>query len=634
MSTPITATTIAAIAGVSVTAVGQWRHRDETFPPPLDPTVRPITFDQDAVLSWLTATGRTINLPDTPSHAALGETSPGRDRIDITLRTAIDRLRSVVNRDQFAATLTLFAAQRHIDDAGVDKTTIPEPLAEKLDEMLADTALEEAYELTAGLTAADILDHLDSRGNSSKTDAMHGSPKIVNDLLASLAPDDCHSIIDIACGTGGTLDALHHRFPDAALSGNDIDDVVLVMAQTRALVSGWSATWSQHDALAADVFSAGTFDLVCSVPPWGIPSDKKVLDTDPQRWPYRVPLRSDDTAWLQLAHHLLADNGTAIVVLPSRTVSNRMAKRSAHTILRDMTPDYSLQAVIELPEQLHYGVRDSTLAFIITKNPATPTDGVLFARIDDDHVTRDKRRQITAVDIKPLASALAAHRSGNQVDSTAMITQVKRLELLRADSTFKPSYWINQANARTPDDLQRDLTIAVEQITPIDGVGTLVDPLVITADRAPVTTAKNLPSVKIGHRHAGADKDSTLRIGDICIGRQRATVCTVDGERPDRGGYLQVVRCDAEQVDPWFLAATLTAALSTGSATESSVIPRLDLGLVDVPVLSIDEQRSLGALYRETVNKQNLVEQQAQAWGQLSSEIATSIASGLASMQD
>ncbi|MGO3072408.1 MAG: HsdM family class I SAM-dependent methyltransferase [Brevibacterium linens] len=629
MSTPITATTIAAIAGVTVTAVGQWRHRDESFPKPLDPTVRPVTFDQDAVIDWLTATGRTVTLPDTPDTPT-GESPTEHERVEITLRTIIDRLRSVISRDQFSTTLTLFAAQRHIDDTSVDNTTVPEPLAGTLAELFTDTALQEAYELTAGITATEILDYLDARGNSSKTDAMYGSPQVVNNLLAHLAPDDCHSIIDIACGTGGTLDALHHRFPEATFCGNDIDDSVLVTAQTRALIAGWDATWSQHNALAPDVFPAGTFDLVCSVPPWGIRSDKKTLTSDPQRWPYGVPLRTDDTAWLQLAHHLLTDNGTAIIVLPATI----LPKRATQAILRDMTSDYSLQAVIDLPRHLHYGTSAPTVALIITKNPTTTTDTVLFARIDDNHVTRDRSRRITAVDTGPLVDALTTYRAGKHVESTALFTQVGRLDLLRTDSTYKPAYWITRATTSTPGELQQDLATAVGKITPLDGVGGLIDSLDINPGKVKMTTAKNLPSVQIRHSHFNSGRDDALRVGDICIDRNQARVCTTDGEKPTTGGYLQVVRCDATQIDPWFLAAVITAALTSGSTTDRTVLPRVDLSLVDVPVLGIDEQRGLGAVYRDTINKQALVEQQAHAWGQLSGQVATSIASGLASVRD
>lgn len=127
MSTPITSTTIAKIAGVTVTAVGQWRRRDKTFPQPIDPNTRPVTFVQDEVLVLLTATGRTVD-----------QTSATADQLEITMRQVIDQLRSAVPADQYARILTLFAAQRHVDDAAEVKTAIDKPLASELERMLTD----------------------------------------------------------------------------------------------------------------------------------------------------------------------------------------------------------------------------------------------------------------------------------------------------------------------------------------------------------------------------------------------------------------------------------------------------------------------------------------------------------------
>jgi predicted DNA-binding transcriptional regulator AlpA len=615
MSTPITATTIAKIAGVTVTAVGQWRRRDKTFPKPLDPPTRPVTFDQEEVLAWLKTTGRTV------------KDAGSQGKPEITISQVIDRLRSVTPSNQHAWILTMFAAKRHLDEAAEAQPVTVEPLASELKRMLDDNKLHDAYTLTARFSATEILDYLDT---ASRIDVDHGSPQAVNDLLAALAPEACTSIIDITCGAGGTLDTLHRRFTDANLAGNDINKSALAMAQARALISGWDATWFQENALAPQVLPADTFDLVCAVPPWGMRSDKELLETEPQRWPYGTPYRTDDTAWLQLAHHLLGDEGTAIVVLPVG-VTFRSSSRS---VLRSMTTDRSLQAVIELPGKLHYGTPIPTVAIIITKNQTIRTDNVLFARIDDAHVTRETRNQVTGVDVGHIVSALTAHRAGEQLTASPLLAQVDRLDLVDDDKTYAPTYWIDRANATNPDELRRELDTAASRITPISGIGDLLDPLVITPSQPETITASDLSTVKSVRVGRGADKDKALQRGDICVSHRRATVCAVDGKRPDKG-YIQVVRCEPEDTDPWFLAAVFTAALATGSATEGAGIQRLSLRLVDVPILSIEQQRRLGTIYRKTVDRQHEVELQAEAWEQMSSQLASVITSGLAtSSQD
>lgn len=613
MPTPITATTIAKIAGVTVTAVGQWRRRDKTFPQPIDPSARPATFNQDEVLAWLTATGRTVD-----------QIAATTGQLEITMRRVIDQLRSVVPADQYARTLTLFAVQRHLDDAAGHPVTV-EPLASELERMLTDDQIEGAYTRTAGLSAADILNYVDTFDSTSRADAIHGSPQAVNDLLTALAPDACTSIIDITCGAGGTLDTLHRRFPEAELTGNDIDGSALAMAQARALISGWNADWSQEDALAARAFPAAAFDLVCAVPQWGMRPDKDTLAAEPQRWPYGTPYRTDGTAWLQLAHHLLRDTGTAIIILPSKMISSPASR----TILGKMTSDRSLQAIIELPSQLHLGVVGTTVAVIITKNQTTRTDNVLFARIDKTHTTGKAGNQVTALDADHVVGALIAHRIGEQLDPSPSFTQVDRLDLVDDNKTYAPTYWIDQANAATPDELRRGLEVAESRIAPISGIDDLLDPLIVTSANPPAIPASDLPSIKSVPTGRGANKDKDLQRGDICVSHRRATVCTVDGKSPDKS-YIQVFRCAPEDTDPWFLAAVFTAALAADSATEGAGIQRLSLRLVDVPALGIEQQRRLGALYRKTVDRQREVEEQAAAWGKLSAQVAETIASGLA----
>lgn len=105
----------------------------------------------------------------------------------------------------------------------------------------------------------------------------------------------------------------------------------------------------------------------------------------------------------------------------------------------------------------------------------------------------------------------------------------------------------------------------------------------------------------------GRDEDKALQRGDICLSHCRATVCTVGGERPDKR-YIQVFRCEPEDTDPGFLAVVFTAALAAGSATEGAGIQRLSFRLVDVPVLGTEHQRSLGTMYRKTVDRQREVE--------------------------
>lgn len=614
MPTPITATTIAKIANVSLTAVGQWRKNDNTFPEPLDPTSRPATFDQDRVIGWLKSNNKTIR-------------RDAEQPTTVAISAALDQLRGNFDTAEFSTLLFLFAARRHLDTI-TPTPTVPEPLASRLTTLFDDASVAKVYAQLSSHDAHDILEHgIRYSRNAGRSGAAFATTEVVNNLLSDLAPDTASSILDFACGSGGTLAALQRRFPAAHLSGNDINPDALMLAQARAVVEGWEATWSATDAIAANALPADSADLVCIVPPWNMRFPAEELSEQPQRWRYGTPNRTDDTVWLQLAHNVLTDNGTAIAILSPSTL-NRPETRQK--VLNKMVADGSLQAVIGLPDHLHPGTAIPTVAIVLTKNPSHPTDTVLFARIHDEHVTRTRGRQVTKIDTTSITAALQEHRSHHIVPTTSESTQVTRLDLIGADKTYNPDYWVTQANLPTADQLQTQLDAATTAITPLDGLGNEIDHLDIGSSRADTISARQLPGVTSVRRQSDReDPDAGLRSGDVCVGQRRASICETDGVRPD-GGYMEAYRCDPEQTDPWFLAAVITAAIDEGAASAGSTLRRVDLRLVNAPNISLEDQRALGAVYQQTLARQQQAEQQATAWSTLSTQVAISIASGLA----
>jgi phage terminase Nu1 subunit (DNA packaging protein) len=57
----ITATEIAELAGVGISAVSQWRKRYASFPQPVLDRPGATLFNRAAVTRWLRSTGRTVN---------------------------------------------------------------------------------------------------------------------------------------------------------------------------------------------------------------------------------------------------------------------------------------------------------------------------------------------------------------------------------------------------------------------------------------------------------------------------------------------------------------------------------------------------------------------------------------------
>ena len=94
---------------------------------------------------------------------------------------------------------------------------------------------------------------------------------LLADALTGLAP--VHAALDVACGTGATLEVVHGAFPAAALTGVDVSEAMLERARERVpaatLVRADAATYARLEASraasrAVTRADAG-FDLVTAV---------------------------------------------------------------------------------------------------------------------------------------------------------------------------------------------------------------------------------------------------------------------------------------------------------------------------------------------------------------------------------
>lgn len=74
-----------------------------------------------------------------------------------------------------------------------------------------------------------------------------------------------HVALDVACGTGATVDVVQRTFPDAALTGVDVSAAMLERARARVP----NATFVQADAASyaagAQPGAGGGFDLVTTI---------------------------------------------------------------------------------------------------------------------------------------------------------------------------------------------------------------------------------------------------------------------------------------------------------------------------------------------------------------------------------
>lgn len=601
MSTParkITTTEIAELAGVSTAAVSQWRKRHpETFPQAIPGKGRAILFDRTAVLNWLKNNDRPI-----------------RQGWEMA-----DAIRGVVKTSQYGPALALFAARASVSSSN----DLPSPLREQMEELFSEPGVREAYsKLADNHTAQDMLTAADDAFAkfSSRESGEHTSPEILNTLISNLVPNAPQAALDFACGTGGTLAAIHHRFPETSLSGNDINSAALAVAQARAITNNWSATWTNHDVIQPDTLPTAAFDLICATPPFGQRVDKNRLEEQPERWAYGVPGRNDDTKWLQLAHRSLTDGGIGII----NTFNAPLFSPQSRSSLSAMVADGSLLAVISLPKNLFANTSIPSALIIFTKNTKRVSDTVLFATVQAVHGDNPSRK-VTALDTGDLFAVYGDHIDGKKIQASSTFVQVPRLELIGSDKPLLPTYWVTAANPPELDNLREAISSASADIKPLEGVTDELEGITLSDEQTSrAIPASKLPGIKSIPRPAEED----LIVGDICIGLQ-TSVCTVDGQRPS-GALTQVIRCDSAVIDPWFLSGIIDAFQRSGAVSNSHVLPHISLRLIDVPNISIAEQRTLGAAIKTLRQRRQQAEDQAQRWGDLENAVADAIAAGIA----
>lgn len=134
------------------------------------------------------------------------------------------------------------------------------------------------------------------------------------------------------------------------------------------------------------------------------------------------------------------------------------------------------------------------------------------------------------------------------------------------------------------EDLVAAEALSVHEAPPTVAVGESDTPMVCAKD-----IRLGRPASRRGN--SGAPGAVVVRTGDVGVvmsSQSGVHVCAEDGVLLGPG--IQLVRGDADVVDPYFLAAVLRAAVDDGP---------VDLYQVPVPRLRPAEQRRIGAAYRQ-----------------------------------
>ncbi|MFF0388894.1 N-6 DNA methylase [Kitasatospora sp. NPDC004615] len=655
-SPEVTAAEIARLAGVGRAAVSNWRRRHTDFPRPAGGTETSPTFRLDQVEQWLRAQGKLAELPllervwqqlellRDPSgsavaplvtagslllllHRAPSAWAELAEQPDTRLATALPKaLRRTVGAllgPDAPATLDLplIAGATHLD------------LARLLARLTAESAPAAAYE------------QLLTRYTEANPRLQQPIPAQTAALLAALAgpPGSDQAVLDPACGTGGVLLAA----APAARRGQDADPGLagvallrLALAAPADLPGPLPVDVRAGDALRADAFPGLAADAVLCRPPynerdWG--HDQLQYDS---RWPGGVvpPRGESELAWVLhcLAH--TRPGGTAVLLLPPTVASRRAGRRVRAELVRSG----ALRAVIALPAGVAppYGV---PLHVWVLRGPEPGDDFRHLLLLDAAADGGRERIDRTALQQDVLTAWQAfdtAARTGGPLpaDRPGRSRAVPALDLLDDETDLTPARHLPALPAEAAPDaltaLREHLAAELARLADLDAAlpalaatGAAAPPQVSIGElarsgalevhssgqgaparpggRTPLLTDQDLQAASPPSAATDASDALTIRHGDVLVpalGGEGAQAVHPGSPYAGAalGARLHLLRPDPALLDPDFLAGQLRATGAGRRASSyASTTSRLDIRRVEVPRVPVEQQRALGAAFRQ-----------------------------------
>ncbi len=377
ISRRVTVKEIAHIAGVSSSAVSNWKRRYTDFPRASESGSGGEFYDIDEVMSWLKLAGRSVLTDDSKgemlrlTYELLAKNLTSDESLLVTLQVlyvkcSIARVDDPSIFDGFAEPLLngtfvqpTPTAVRALWDRVVDRLTVDDPglrNALQLPDKLEDRALQVVVmsldmvtfgELDTARTVGDLLLRVSNQGTSNATASV--TPDVICTLFRRLLEPIQGTVYDPAAGQGLLLARVVEgaQDPDLRIFGQEVSDSNWRIAYLHLALHGVSFELAQGDTLRGDRFRSLRADRVVLDGPMGVRLNVAEQLSD-ERWRYGYS-NTADWMWVQhvLAH--LAPEGVGAVLLPSAALSR--SGRDAH-IREGIVRDGRLHAVIELPPKM------------------------------------------------------------------------------------------------------------------------------------------------------------------------------------------------------------------------------------------------------------------------------------------
>lgn len=630
---------IADLAGVSPSAVSNWRKRFDDFPEVAGTvTGGRELFYLDAVEDWLRSTGRLRS---------------GSWQRSVLWRVA-DHVRDILSADETVEFMCSVVTFLHLRDEQpkvfrdvpnsaftrqiekIDGAHGGQPLLDVLKRVPVETLAHSVFVMSQ-VPPDDRAELFEEILDNQSRFAQWRSATGVTKLVQELAIEGQSSFLDPAAGTGGFLLAAAESVGKASeLRGQEISAAAWRIARQRLLIHGSESEIKWGDSLMNDAFPDAKFDVVLCDPPYGSKPKGDNLGPD-ARWAFGpVPKHNADFLWLQHVIHHLKPDGRGYVLLP---VGSLYRKGLEGKVRQELLRRGAVEGVIALPSGSAQHSATPIALWLLRRpqderkpqgvllvdasggdgHAKQTLDGELIARIA--HLVREWRRErrvenedLPAAEVEILdlvgnesnltparwiAPSLDTVGGEASADLQPALVRVSSAQRALEETTWDPTDWsfaeaarwtsINELTVSDIAQVIRGRQVRPEEYIP-EGIRA-----VRTRDILDGVISDESPSFV---SPAKAEEGELTKPGDVLVspggGKPRAAVDTI-------GGFLvtaplQVLRFRSEWLDPYVAAAAISASRNR-RFVQGTAYARVNLRDLELPVLPLAEARKVrGAL--------------------------------------
>jgi hypothetical protein len=553
----VTPVQIARLAGVGRAAVSNWRKRHPDFPQPVGGTPSSPLFALAQVEQWLRANDKLGDGLD-PEEQLWQSISVDADTPEAP-RALRYRVMRIVN-------------YLHAGEQG----TLPRDLTAQIDSLAAVSS------------PAALVENVVARLRSSERVGVGFTTSArLAEVIASLVPDPSPPrVLDPMCELGDMLHTLApHLGGKPELVAKDSCAPLVTIALGRLALARFPRIRGEVDDGTEPQRSA---DLVVS----GVAMGSRTLDlasmTFDARWEFGVPPRSEpELAWLQHCFASVCPGGALAMALPSQVC----ARGTGRKIRAELVRSGMLHSIIALPPDLTDLHHTAALQLWVLHRPTRPGPDYGVVRMID----------ASGLDAAALDRAISG-RWADIASDPRVAKEFHPIELLNDEMDLTPARLLEPPTAQVWEPFTRARTQYME----------LLDALRETTpafSRNPQAAQEGQPgpTYTLGElARLGALQllpvATPLEPDDIQVNRTATgPVQIIARDQAGPPSIGPVVRCDLEQVDPYYLHGNLCSAANRHLMTAGTLGNRIELRRARIPRLPLEEQRTLGVRLRTLI---------------------------------